>query len=107
MSLFQTRIQISLYDSRGNGYLMENDLINFIEEIIPTFSNLEDLNDSLKEKYLIISSRKFFFFIDPRRNGKIFIKDILISPILAELYDLRTEKSNEEFLNNWFSKQNS
>jgi len=61
----------------------------------------------LKEKYLLIASRKFFFFIDPKKNGKIFIKDILTSPILAELYDLRTEKSDEELLNNWFSQQNT
>ena len=40
VSLFQTRIQISLYDKRGNGYLKEDDLSKFILELIPTFSNL-------------------------------------------------------------------
>lgn len=65
------------------------------------------MEEAFKEKYLLITSRKFFFFIDPKRTGKIFIKDILTSPILAELYDLRTEKSEDELLNNWFSKQNT
>ena len=55
------------------------------------------------DKFLIVATKKFFFFLDPRKSDKIFIKDILTSPILAELYDLRTEKSHEEFLNNWFS----
>ena len=92
-----------MYDSRGNGYLTELDLLNFIEEIMPTFPNLESIPKNLREQYLLIASRKFFFFIDPKRINKIFIKDVLTSPILAELYDLRTEKSDEELLNNWFS----
>ena len=37
VNLFQTRIQISLYDSIGNGYLREKDLENYIFELIPTF----------------------------------------------------------------------
>lgn len=107
VSLFQTRIQISLYDSRGNGYLLEHDLVNFISEIMPTFPNVSELKGEDKEKYLMITSSKFFFFLDPKKTGKVFIKDILTSPILAELYDLRSEKSDEEFLNNWFSRQNA
>jgi serine/threonine-protein phosphatase 2A regulatory subunit B'' len=32
----------------------------------------------------------------------------LVSPILAELYDLRNEKeSKEELINNWFSVENT
>jgi serine/threonine-protein phosphatase 2A regulatory subunit B'' len=38
VNLFQTRIQISLYDSIGNGYLREKDLENYIFELIPIFS---------------------------------------------------------------------
>jgi len=38
---------------------------------------------------VITSVRKFFFFLDPKRTGKIQIKDMLTSPILAELYELR------------------
>ena len=107
VSLFQTRIQISLYDKYGNGYLLPNDLESFINELLPTFPNLEGISDKVREAYLIIATAKFRFFLDPRRTGRIFIKDILTSPILAELYDLRSEKSPEEFLSNWFSKQNA
>lgn len=107
VSLFQTRIQISLYDNYGNGYLKQKDLQNFIFELMPTFPNLSGMPSHLADKYLLIATKKFFFFLDPKHHGRIFIKDILTSPILAELYDLRTEKSNEEFLNNWFSLQNA
>lgn len=107
VSLYQTRIQISLYDKYGNGYLKENDLEIFIGELAPTFPNLAGLSDELKPRYLTIAVKKFFFFLDPRQRGRVFIKDILTSPILAEQFDLRNEKTPEEFLNNWFSLQNA
>ena len=107
VSLFQTRIQISLYDSYGNGYLLYSGLERFIEELLPTFPNLAAMPESLKERYMAIALAKFSFFLDSKKMGKVFIKDILTSPILAELYDLRSEKSDEEFLSNWFSLQNA
>lgn len=45
--------------------------------------------------------------MDPKKTGKIYIKDMLTSPILAELYDLRQEKTMEELIQNWFSSQNA
>jgi serine/threonine-protein phosphatase 2A regulatory subunit B'' len=45
--------------------------------------------------------------LDPLQSNKIFIKNILVSPILAELYDLRNDKlTSDELLNNWFSIEN-
>lgn len=107
VSLFQTRIQISLYDSIGNGNLREKDLDNYIFELIPTFSQLQNIPDAFQNYYVITAVRKFFFFLDPKKTGKIYIKDMLTSPILAELYDLRQEKTIEELTQNWFSAQNA
>jgi len=108
VNLFQTRIQISLYDSIGNGYLREKDLENYIFELIPTFAQSQNLQDNFYPFYVITAVRKFFFFLDPNRTGKIFIKDILTSPILAELYELRQERFNpEELSQNWFSVQSA
>ena len=107
VSLYQTRIQISLYDKFGNGYLRESDLAIFISELGPTFPNLSLMTEELKPRYLSIAVRKFFFFLDPRQRGRVFIRDILTSPILAEQFDLRNEKTPDEFLNNWFSLQNA
>lgn len=109
VSLYQTRIQLSLFDSYGNGYLTESDLENFIQEqIIPSTANLSSVSGSdFMPYYLLIATRKFFFFLDPKKLGKIFIKDILTSPILSDLYDLRIQTSEAEFLNNWFSVENA
>eukprot|EP01017_Pseudomicrothorax_dubius_P033347 TRINITY_DN4465_c0_g1_i7.p1 TRINITY_DN4465_c0_g1~~TRINITY_DN4465_c0_g1_i7.p1 ORF type:complete len:454 (+),score=131.29 TRINITY_DN4465_c0_g1_i7:71-1363(+) len=108
VNLFQTRIQISLYDSIGNGYLREKDLENYIFELIPTFAQLQNLEDNFYPFYVITAVRKFFFFLDPKRTGKIYIKDMITSPILAELYELRQERvSPEELKANWFSSQSA
>jgi serine/threonine-protein phosphatase 2A regulatory subunit B'' len=54
--------------------------------------------------YVIAVVRKFFFFLDPKRTGRIYIKDMLTSPILAELYELRQERyTPEELSQNWYS----
>ena len=96
VNLHQTRIQISLYDSAGYGYLKEKDLENFIFELIPSFPQLSSLQENFYPFYVITAVRKFFFFLDPKRTGKILIKDILTSPILAEFYELRQENWSAE-----------
>jgi len=91
-NLFQTRIHISLYDTAGNGYLTESNLFEYISELIPTFVHLKGIDENFKEKYILAAIRKFFFFLDPKRTGRIYIKDMLTSTILAELYELRQER---------------
>lgn len=82
-NLFQTRIHISLYDTCGNGYLNEANLYEYISEIIPTFAHLKVIDEGFKDNYITAAIRKFFFFLDPKRTGRIYIKDMLTSPILA------------------------
>jgi len=75
---------------------------------MPTFPQLRNLQENFYPFYVITAVRKFFFFLDPKRTGKIQIKDMLTSPILAELYELRQEQwSMEDAQQNWFSVQSS
>ena len=75
---------------------------------MPTFPQLQSLQETFYPFYVITAVRKFFFFLDPKRTGKIQIKDMLTSPILAELYELRQEQLNmDDALQNWFSVQSS
>ena len=90
-----------------NGNLREKDLENFIFELIPSFIQLQNIPEAFHNYYVITAVRKFFFFLDPKKTGKIYIKDMLTSPILAELYDLRQEKTADELAQNWFSTQNA
>jgi len=53
------------------------------------FAQLQNQQENFYPFYVITAVRKFFFFLDPKHTGRIYIKDMLTSPILAELYELR------------------
>ena len=102
--LHQTRIGLSLYDVTGEGFLREMDLENYILEMIPTLPQLNGLEKSFHNFYVCTAVRKFFFFLDPLRTGKIKIQDVLACSFLDELLELRDEElSKEAQESNWFS----
>ncbi|RNA36688.1 serine threonine- phosphatase 2A regulatory subunit B subunit [Brachionus plicatilis] len=106
--LHQTRIGLSLYDGAGLGYLKESDLENYIFELIPTLPQLEILEKSFYSFYVCTAVRKFFFFLDPLRTGKVKITEILASGFLDQLIELRDEELSKDHLEtNWFSAQSA
>jgi serine/threonine-protein phosphatase 2A regulatory subunit B'' len=86
--LQQTRIGLSLFDIQGLGYLKESDLENYILELIPTLPQLNCLEESFYSFYVCTAVRKFFFFLDPLRTGKIKIQDILACGFLDDLLEV-------------------
>lgn len=103
----QTRIGLSFYDSTGQGFLSETDLEQYVLELIPTFPQLEGLERSFHNFYVCTVLRKFFFFLDPLRTGKIRIRDILTSGFLDDLLELRDEEAKETQDTNWFTPASS
>merc|ERR1712070_1149321 len=105
----QTRVQLSYYDTHGRGYLREKDMENFVFELIPTLPQLADLQEEFYPFYVFTAVRKFFFFLDPMKKGRISIQALLTSPILPELFELRQEAkvSDADAATNWFSVQNA
>lgn len=102
--LHQTRIGLSLYDVAGLGYLKESDLENYILELIPTLPQLDGLEKSFYSFYVCTAIRKFFFFLDPLRTGKVKIQDILACSFLDDLLELRDEEMPKDMQeSNWFS----
>ena len=89
VALGQTRIQLNVYDTLGHGWLREQDLENYLYELIPSLPSLSGLQENFYPFYVFTAVRKFFFFLDPRRTGKVRVVDVLESPILAELLELR------------------
>lgn len=98
----QTRIGLSLYDVTGKGFLRETDLEAYIFELIPSLTQLDGLEKSFHSFYVCTAVRKFFFFLDPLRTGRIRIKDILKSNFLDELLELR-DSDLPNLQENWFS----
>lgn len=102
--LQQTRIGLSLYDVNGQGFLREQDVENYIAELIETLPQLDGLDKSFHSFYVCTAVRKFFFFLDPLHTGKIKILDVLACGFLDDLLELRDQdlaKDAQEA--NWFS----
>lgn len=73
-------------------------------ELIPTLPHLEGLERSFHNFYVCTAVRKFFFFLDPLKTGKIKIRDILTCNFLDDLLELKDDelpKDAQEL--NWFS----
>ena len=102
--LHQTRIGLSLYDVNGQGFLREQDMENYIAELIETLPQLDGLDKSFHSFYVCTAVRKFFFFLDPMRTGKIRIADILACSFLDDLLELRDQELAKDVQEaNWFS----
>ena len=85
-------------------YLREQDLENYIAELIHTLPQLDGLEKSFHNFYTCTAVRKFFFFLDPLRTGKIRIQDVLACSFLDELLELRDQELAKDVQEaNWFS----
>ncbi|CAH8435335.1 unnamed protein product [Schistosoma turkestanicum] len=106
--LQQTHVGISLYDVCGEGYLRETDLENYMLELIPTLCQLSELEPTFQTFYVCTAVRKFFFFLDPLRSGRVRITDILSSGFLDSMLELREVTTSEaQLAANWFSHQSA
>lgn len=104
----QTRIGLSLYDTSGQGYLREGDLESYITELIPTLPQLEGLEKSFHSFYVCTAVRKFLFFLDTLRAGRVRILDVLACSFLDDLLELRVEEASKEIQEqNWFSARSA
>ena len=99
----ENKINLSISDFCCEGFLIDKDLENYIKKVIVGFPFYSEISEEIKEYYLLVAQRKFFFFLDPKRTGKIFINDIVTSNILAEFLDLEKVTSKKEMGYNWFS----
>ncbi|GFR61812.1 serine/threonine-protein phosphatase 2A regulatory subunit B'' subunit gamma [Elysia marginata] len=71
---------------------------------MPRVNKLNGLERSFYSFYVCTAVRKFFFFLDPLRSGKIRIQDILACSFLDDLLELRDEELSKEMQeSNWFS----
>lgn len=54
--------------------------------------------------YAVYASCKFLFFLDPQKKGRIKIKTLLQSDILAEFFELQAEELLPRYAeSNWFA----
>lgn len=109
----ENKISLGMSDLYCEGFLTDKDLEAFIKDEIRQFYFYDDISEDIKEYYLLVAQRKFFFFLDPKRTGKIYINDIITSTILTEFNEMKDKNANNnnntastESANNWFSLSN-
>lgn len=109
-----TRLRISLccFDELGQGCLREYDLENYVFEQVPLMPMLADLEKDFYPYYVFTAVRKFVFFLDPMKKGKIRITDIVHSPLLQEFNRLRNRHvdgmlQGKRKKSDWFSSRSA
>jgi serine/threonine-protein phosphatase 2A regulatory subunit B'' len=112
----KNRIKLFVSDVYCEGYLTDKELEAWIKEEIKEFYFYKSITEEIKEYYLLVAQRKFFFFLDPKRTGRIYIKDVVTSQILSEFNEMKErnpnrsgDKDEDEHSSspgNWFSLSN-
>lgn len=104
----QNKLKLSSQDVFNLGFLTDKEVENYIKEEFCTFYFFKDMKEDLREYYLLVAQRKFFFFLDIKKTGKIYIKDLIASSILYEFLENKDRNINidSSYNNNWFSYNN-
>ncbi|KAJ3267978.1 hypothetical protein HDV01_003625, partial [Terramyces sp. JEL0728] len=94
---------LSDYGQTVDGYVTEDELQLYIEDLIPSLC-LRPQSAQFRKFYLCNCVKKFTFFLDKNRNGRMKIINIVLSPIFVELMELKDLSLSQELQdNNWFS----
>ncbi|KAJ3314585.1 Serine/threonine-protein phosphatase 2A regulatory subunit B'' subunit gamma [Boothiomyces sp. JEL0838] len=107
--IFKTNLLMEGYDSLSDygqtydGFVTEDELQLYIEDLIPSLC-LRPQSAQFRKFYLCNCVKKFTFFLDKNRNGRMKIMNIVLSPIFVELMELKDLSLSQELQdNNWFS----
>jgi serine/threonine-protein phosphatase 2A regulatory subunit B'' len=104
-ALVEALFTLTNYSSEYEGYLSEEEFRQYLEDLIPHL-NLKPQNASLRKFYLCTALRRFTFFHDRMRQGKMSIHGIVFSQTFSELHQLRDPELCGDVLNaNWFSSE--
>lgn len=109
IQLTRLRIGLTCYDDVGYGYLREQDLENYVYDQLATLPPLQTLERDFYPYYVFTAVRKFIFFLDPHRRGKLRVKNIVESSVILEFDALRYPHGHHQGTkkNSWFSAQHT
>jgi len=100
------------------GVILEHELEHFLSELLPKIPHLRAIHESFKPFYVYTASRRFLFFLDPKRRREINIFKLGTSAPMEELLFLQrmsqyqSEDSSEmdvaeQLSHNWFWPENA
>jgi serine/threonine-protein phosphatase 2A regulatory subunit B'' len=109
IQLTRLRISLTCYDDIGYSYLREQDLENYVYDQLESLPPLKSLERDFYPYYVFTAVRKFIFFLDPHRRGKLRVKHIVESNVMYEFDALRYPHGHQHGAkkNSWFSAQHT
>jgi len=83
-------------------------LQDYIRDLVPNLTQLKGMEPNFLQFYVVTAAKKFSFFLDTNKTGKIKIVDMLASFLIEELFNVRTlilvsQGLNECQINSTFS----
>nr|CDS31089.2 serine:threonine protein phosphatase 2A [Hymenolepis microstoma] len=90
--LNRTRVELSKYDAVGKGYLVEHELEHYLQSQLPFLHQIKKIERWFIPYYICTISRRFFFFLDPIRVGRVRICDVMASGFLESFFALGFKK---------------
>lgn len=106
LNSIENKINLCYYDEVSSGFLLEKNLDAYIKEEFKGFYFKDEISNDIVDYYYLVAQRKFFFFLDPKKTGRIYINDIVCSNLLSEFLEMKEKTSNSESESLWFSKAN-
>jgi hypothetical protein len=85
----RARISLACFDEEGMGFLREADLETYVLEQIPAMPPLRDLDAGFSSYYAFSVVRKFLFFFDPKKKGRVSIAEMVTSPVFKDFNSIR------------------
>lgn len=104
VALTQSRINLGCHDTDADGWLTEEELEAFVGRSVTTMAALQSLSSGFVKQYCRIATRRFMFFNDTQRRGKVRISSLLVSDALADFNELHAAREDDpQLAKNWFS----
>ena len=91
----KTQLTMRPYDASRKGYLREHELERYIYDFIPVMPLAKDMDEKFHAFYVFTAVRRFMFFLDPKRRGRIPVEVLASSDISAELHEMADVTSDE------------
>jgi Ca2+-binding EF-hand superfamily protein len=107
ITLLESYYALLKFSQEFDGYVTEEELQLYIESQMPKL-NLKPQSDTIRTFYICTCIRKFSFFHDKCKQGRMKIDSIVFSPILSELLELTNINLCPDLLvSNWFSSRST